>query len=99
MKKNSFQARDLNRPRHPAALSRESSMSGIHGMVNKHAPYISSPQSQIAGELQHRSASERTASPMSPHSPRSPRNVHHSKNEIARMPLDSPRGPSESESS
>ncbi|XP_071543868.1 uncharacterized protein [Panulirus ornatus] len=114
-RENSFQIRDLERPRQGTPLSREPSMSGIHGMPqpNTHiyVPFASSPRSPMSSaslenSVQQHRPTENVSSPVSPHSPRSPRlqSAQSLKQDPLRHPLDSscgdsPRGPSEAGSS
>ncbi|KAK8732923.1 hypothetical protein OTU49_006657, partial [Cherax quadricarinatus] len=103
-RESSFQIRDLQRPRNTPALSREASMSGIHGIThpNAHvsAPYVSSPRSPMSGtsvENPVHRPGENIPSPASPRSPRSPRLqcAQSSRHESLRHPLDSPHCTSE----
>nr|XP_027225313.1 protein prickle-like [Penaeus vannamei] len=106
---NSFQIRDMQRTRHAPALSREPSMSGMHGVAQPNSfpqpPSVSSPRSpgsvlSVDNQGQQR-PNENVASPVSPRSPRSPRlqSAHSPRHENHRHNLESPHGPSEAGSS
>ncbi|XP_066975789.1 protein prickle-like isoform X2 [Macrobrachium rosenbergii] len=105
-RENSFQIRDLQRPRTTPSVSREPSVSGIHGTSQPNNPsHLSSPRSPLSSssvdnQVQHRHP-ESAASPISPRSPRSPRlqSSQSLKQDSTKHSVDSPRGPSDSSSS
>ena len=93
--KISFQVRDLQRPRPGPNLSREPSVSGIHGAFQTSNPsVVSSPRSPLSNSSVENQTQKQTENVASPISPRSPR-LQSSQS----LRQDSPRGPTESSSS
>ncbi|KAK3853658.1 hypothetical protein Pcinc_039817 [Petrolisthes cinctipes] len=88
-RENSFQVRDLGRPRHPAALTREASMSGLHGVPAP--PMMPCPRLQPTTPMPPDTPAPPSEAGTSPVSPRHLHSLSNRSNPI----LESPRGPSD----